>query len=114
MRVSEIGTEVAVSGGMIAVTSLPVLSPSWPWQTRRAGSRDPHHPAGVAHPSRRRSTFTRAPPFLQLGTLLALDDRLVRVADRAHKQDFDFARSGLGQWKRLTGSGYRFDDNDRY
>ncbi|HYU14442.1 MAG TPA: DUF3943 domain-containing protein, partial [Candidatus Acidoferrum sp.] len=31
-----------------------------------------------------------------------------------NKRDFDFDRSFADQFRRLTGDGYRFDDNDRF
>jgi Domain of unknown function (DUF3943) len=68
-----------------------------------------------AVPERPAPRFRTGAAFLQLGTLLALDAGWYEWQIELNKQDFDFARTFAGQWRRLaTPAGHRFDDNERY
>jgi hypothetical protein len=56
-----------------------------------------------------------APPSSSSARCWALDAGWYEWQIELNKQDFDFARSFSGQWRRLgSPAGYRFDDNDRY
>jgi hypothetical protein len=98
---------------MISVTTLPVavllaLTPAAP-QTELPAVE--HTPAKAPQ----QTGMHTGAAFLQLGALLALDAGWYEWQIELNKQDFDFARSFEGQWKRLaTPAGHRFDDNDRY
>jgi hypothetical protein len=99
---------------MIFVTSLPLLTllavttPAVPTAELPAVAR-------TAEPAPERTSLSWRPALLQMGALLALDTGWYEWQIELNKQDFDFARSFEGQWKRLASpAGHRFDDNDRY
>lgn len=52
--------------------------------------------------------------ILQLGILVGLGIGWYEWQIELNKHDFDFPRTFGGQWHRLAGAGYRFDDNQRY
>jgi hypothetical protein len=66
--------------------------------------------ATLDEPVRRDFNTSRA--VLEIGGALALGTVWYQSQIELNKLDFDFARSWSDQWRRVSGAGYRFDDNN--
>jgi hypothetical protein len=70
--------------------------------------------AALTEQAPREQTFHLSRAARDLGVLMGLGVAWYVSQIEVNKRDFDFDRTFADQLRRLTGDGYRFDDNDRF
>jgi len=92
---------------LVGVLASPPAAPAHATTTATACIESPAQP-----PAR---TFHLARASLELAGVIGLGIGWYEWQIELNKQDFDFARTGSDQWRRLAlADGIRFDDNERY
>ncbi|HKE19782.1 MAG TPA: DUF3943 domain-containing protein [Kofleriaceae bacterium] len=74
----------------------------------------PMEPAAALTEAAPREPFHLSRAARDLGVLMGLGVAWYVSQIEVNKRDFDFDRTFADQLRRLTGDGYRFDDNDRF